>query len=687
MKSIKLAFAMALTASAALNANAQAPSNRQEHLKSYSTSYMDKSIPAGTDFYRHAVKGWIDANPLTPEHARYGQFNVLNDSSEARVKDIVVNLQATNPKPGTVAHKVATLYEQGMDMERRNREGAAPIKADLKKIEDTPHEGMEDLFLWMHGNYASPFFSAGPQEDLANSTEYAMYVGGGGMGLGDRDYYLLDDKRNKEVREAYQKLIVSQMKNAGYSKKDASRIMKNVMKIETALADSAFTREESRNIPAMYNPRSFAQLKELYPNINWDRFFIETMDIKSPETVIVTELKSVKQANDLMASLTDREIKDYYLWKYVAQAASKLSQDFTDASFEFSKVMSGVQEQRPLWKRSLGAAEGMLGEAVGELYVEKYFPQSSKDYMIGLVENLRTALGKHIINLPWMSDDTKLNAIKKLNAFTVKIGYPDKWKDYSTMEIDPALSYYENMHNASMWHQRDIYSKWGKPVDKTEWGMTPQTVNAYYNPVANEIVFPAAILQAPFFDPQASDAENYGGIGVVIGHEMTHGFDDQGRNFDAEGNMVNWWTPEDLEAFNNLTQGLVKQFDAVEVLPGLHANGQYTLGENIADQGGLRVAMTAFKDAQKKKGVDINSEAAKIDGLTPLQAFYLNYANLWAQNIREEEMRSLTTGDVHSLGENRVNVTLRNIAPFFEAFSITEGQPMYRSEADRVIIW
>jgi len=499
---------MALTASAALNANAQAPSKQQEHLKSYSTSYMDKSIPAGTDFYRHAVKGWIDANPLTPEHARYGQFNVLNDSSEARVKDIVVNLQATNPKPGTVAHKVATLYEQGMDMERRNREGAAPIKADLKKIEDTPHEGMEDLFLWMHGNYASPFFSAGPQEDLANSTEYAMYVGGGGMGLGDRDYYLLDDKRNKEVREAYQKLIVSQMKNAGYSKKDASRIMKNVMKIETALADSAFTREESRNIPAMYNPRSFAQLKELYPNINWDRFFIETMDIKSPETVIVTELKSVKQANDLMASLTDREIKDYYLWKYVAQAASKLSQDFTDASFEFSKVMSGVQEQRPLWKRSLGAAEGMLGEAVGELYVEKYFPQSSKDYMIGLVENLRTALGKHIINLPWMSDDTKLNAIKKLNAFTVKIGYPDKWKDYSTMEIDPALSYYENMHNASMWHQRDIYSKWGKPVDKTEWGMTPQTVNAYYNPVANEIVFPAAILQAPFFEPQASDAEN-----------------------------------------------------------------------------------------------------------------------------------------------------------------------------------
>lgn len=572
-----------------------------------------------------------------------------------------------------------------MDSVRRNREGAAPIQADLKKIENTPHEGMEDLFLWMHANYSSPFFGAGIQEDLANSTQYAMYVSGGGLGLGDRDYYLQNDKRNKEVREAYQKLIVKQMMNAGYKKKDANRIMKNVMKIETAIADSTWTREESRNIPAMYNPRSFAQLKEMYPNINWDRFFIETMEIPSPEQVIVTEIKTVKQANDLMASLTDREIKDYYLWKYVSQAAGRLSDNFTDAAFEFSKVMSGVQQQRPRWKRALGATEGAMGEAVGQLYVEKYFPQSSKDYMIGLVENLRTALGKHIINLDWMSDDTKLNAIKKLNAFTVKIGYPDKWKDYSTMEIDPNLSYYENMHNVSMWHQKEYLKKWGKPVDRTEWGMTPQTVNAYYNPLANEIVFPAAILQAPFFDPEASDAENYGGIGVVIGHEMTHGFDDQGRNFDADGNMVNWWQPEDLEAFTAKTQGLGAQFDAVEVLPGLHANGAYTMGENIADQGGLRVAMTAFLDSQKKKGVDV--ETVTIDGLNPIQVFYLNYANLWGQNIRDEEIRSLTTGDVHSLGENRVNVTLRNIEPFFKAFNITEGQPMFRPESERVVIW
>ncbi|WP_300963352.1 M13 family metallopeptidase [uncultured Duncaniella sp.] len=658
-----------------------------DHLASLNPNYIDTTIAPGTDFYSHVNKGWMDAHPLTAEYARYGQFNILNDSSEHRVRSLVENLGATNPQPGTVAHKVWTIYSQAMDTARRNAEGAKPILADLKKIEDTPHEGMEDLFLWMHGNYASPFFGAGPMEDLANSNVYAMYVSGGGMGLGDRDYYLQNDERNTAVREAYKKLINTQMQNAGYSAEDAQRIVNNVMKIETSLAEVALTREESRDIPRMYNPRTIAQVKELYPNVNWDRFFIETMDIQTPDTLIVTELKSVDRANQLMGSLSDREIKDYYLWKYVAQASSRLSDDFTNASFEFNKVMSGVQELRPLWKRALGATEGALGEAVGQLYVEKYFPQSSKDYMLGLVENLRTALGKHIDNLDWMSDTTKARAQEKLAAFTVKIGYPDKWKDYTSMEIDPSLSYYENMHNVSMWHQKDTYSKWGKPVDRTEWGMTPQTVNAYYNPLANEIVFPAAILQAPFFDPNASDAENYGGIGVVIGHEMTHGFDDQGRNFDAKGNMTDWWTPEDAAKFEAKTKGLIAQFDEVEVLPGVKANGQYTLGENIADQGGLRVAMTAFLDSQEKKGVDIKSPEAKIDGFDPLQVFYMNYANLWANNIRDEEIRSLTTGDVHSLGRNRVNVTLRNIAPFFEAFGITEGDPMFRPESERVIIW
>ena len=661
--------------------------NSTEHLSSLNAEYIDSTIAPGTDFYSHVNKKWMEANPLTPEHARYGRFNVLGDTSEARVRSLVEGLGATNPQPGTVAYKVWTVYSQAMDTARRNAEGAKPILADLKRIEDTPAEGMDSLFMWMHGNYASPFFGAGPMEDFNNSEIYAMYVFGGGMGLGDRDYYLKNDERNTAVRNAYKTLIASQMKNAGYSEADAARIVANVMKIETALADSALTREESRDLVRMNNRRSISEVKAAYPAIQWDTFFPQTMGIATPDSVIVTELAAINQANSLMASLSDREKKDYYLWKYVSQASSELSDDFTLANFEFSKVMSGVQEQRPLWKRALGATEGALGEAVGELYVEKYFPKSSKEYMIGLVENLRTALGQHIDNLDWMSDATKAKAREKLAAFTVKIGYPDKWKDYTSMNIDPALSYYENMHNVSMWHQRDTYSKWGKPVDRTEWGMTPQTVNAYYNPMANEIVFPAAILQAPFFDPNASDAENYGGIGVVIGHEMTHGFDDQGRNFDAKGNMTDWWTAEDAAKFAEKAKGLIAQFDEVEVLPGLHANGAYTLGENIADQGGLRVAMTAFKESQNKKGVDINSPEALIDGFSPLQVFYMNYANLWASNIRDEEIRSLTQGDVHSLGCNRVNVTLRNIEPFFEAFSITEGQPMFRPESERVIIW
>ncbi len=678
-------FNLALAAAAI--AATSAPAMAVEHLKSVNPAYINNSIPAGDDFYNHVNKGWMEAHPLTPEYARFGIFNILADSAEANVKEIVLGLGATNPEKGTNAFKVWTLYSQGMDSVRRNAEGAAPILDDLKKIENTTHDDMKNLMLWMHKYYANPFFSAGPMEDMADSNRYAMYISGGSMGLGDRDYYLLDDKENTRIRDAYKKLIVNQMINAGYKKKDATRIMKNVLKIETAIADSALTREESRNIVAMYNPRSLEQLKADYPNIDWSRYFVETMDIDTPQEFILTEPKGMKQADNLLASLTDREIKDYYLWKYVAQAAPYLSDKFTDTAFEFSKVKSGVQQQRPRWKRALGVPDGYMGEAIGRLYVEKHFPETSKQKMLDLVGNLKTALGKHIINLPWMTDETKLKAIEKLNSFTVKIGYPDKWKDYSAMEIDPALSYYRNVHNASMWHNKEQLSKWGKPVDKTEWGMTPQTVNAYYNPLANEIVFPAAILQNPFFDPEASDAENYGGIGVVIGHEMTHGFVDQGRNFDAKGNMTNWWTEEDVKNFEALTSKLGKQFDEVEILPGLFANGTYTMGENIADQGGLRISRTAFLDSQKKKGVDITSEDAKIDGYTPEQAFYLNYANIWATNCRDEEKRNLTIGDVHSLAENRVNVTLRNIVPFFEAFDVKAGNKLYRPATEQVIIW
>lgn len=678
---MKIALGAALSIACAL------PMTATEHLKSVDKANFDTTYSPKDDFYEYATRGWQLAHPLTDEYARYGQFNVLNDSSEIRVKDLVLGLAATNPAPGSVAHKVSTIYSQAMDMDRRNALGAKPIAERIKMIETTSPEGMEDLFIWMHKNIASPFVSAGPMEDVNDANRYAMYVSGPGMGMGDRDYYLLNDKHNKKVRDAYKKLIVTQLRNAGLSKKDAERVMKNVIKIETALADSAWTKERSRDIVSQNNPRSMAQLKALHPNIPWDRLFIETMDIQTPDSVIITQFEPLAQGAALYSSTSDREKKDLYLWKLVGNASSSLSQPFVDANFEYSKVLSGAKELRPLWKRALSATEGAMGEAIGQLYVEKYFPESSKQYMLGLVENLRKALGKHILHLDWMSDETKLNALNKLNSFTVKIGYPDKWKDYTTMQVDPALSYYDNMQNVGLWHSKEYYSKWGKPVDKTEWGMTPQTVNAYYNPLANEIVFPAAILQAPFFDPEASDAENYGGIGVVIGHEMTHGFDDQGRNFDAKGNISQWWTAEDATKFQEKAGKLIEQFSEVEILPGLKGNGAYTLGENIADQGGLNVAMTAFLDSQKKKGVDINAPEAMIDGLTPIQAFYLNYANLWAQNIRDEEMRNLTQRDVHSLGKQRVNVSLRNLAPFFEAFGIVEGDPMFRPEAERVIIW
>lgn len=656
-------------------------SSSKEGLKSLDASLLSDSIAAGSDFYEHVTERWQKAHPLTAEYSRYGQFNVLNDSSENRVKEIVTGLAATNPEPGTVAFKVSTIYNQAMDSVRRNNEGAEPIKADLARIEAAPADSMTDLFLWIHTNYSSPFFGGGPMENMANSNEYAMYIGGGSMGLPDRDYYLADDERNTSVREAYKKLILAQLANAGYDEATASRIMNTVMKIETEQAKDAKTREESRNIQAMYNPRTFAQLKSDYPALPWDRFFIETMGIESPDTVIVTDPKAMTRANAQMASLSDREKKDYYIWKYVAGAAPYLSDAFADASFEFNKVYSGVQEQRPRWKRALGATEGAMGEAVGQLYVEKYFPASSKEKMLTLVGNLKDALGQHIDSLTWMSEATKARAHEKLNAFTVKIGYPDKWRDYSGLDIDPAKPYWKNIQDAIIFNQEYNLADFGKPVDRERWYMSPQTVNAYYSPLTNEICFPAGILQKPFFDPEADDAINYGAIGVVIGHEMTHGFDDQGRQFDKDGNLADWWTEDDAKAFNALADSLAAQFDAIEVAPGTHANGRFTLGENIADQGGLRVAHTAYHNSLG------GNEGETIDGFTPDQRFYLAYANVWAGNIREAEILQRTKTDPHSLGRWRVNATLRNIEPFFAAFGIEEGQPMFRPAAERVVIW
>lgn len=651
--------------------------------KGIDAANLDTTVSAKADFYDYACGGWMKANPLKPEYSRFGTFDQLAENTREQVRGLVDSLAAATAEPGTNAQKVADLYRMGMDSVRLNNEGAAPLAADLELIASTPREKVIDLMATMPG--LGVFFGTGVQADLANSNMNTMYWEQGGLGLGDRDYYTNNTENAEKIRAAYRTYLTTLAKLIGYDDAAAQRLTDNVVKIETELANSQMTRTEQRDIAAQYNPMTVAELVKTYPNIDLKHYFdLQKLDV---DTVIVGQPQYYAVVSKVLKNADEQALRDYMTASYVSSAAPYLSDDFIAANFALDQAISGVEEQRPRWKRALAVPNGILGEALGELYVEKYFPASSKEKMLKLVGNLQTALGQHIDNLTWMSDSTKANAQKKLAAFTVKIGYPDKWKDYSSMEIDPALSYYENMHNVSMWHQNELYSKWGKPVDKTEWGMTPQTVNAYYNPMANEIVFPAAILQAPFFDPEASDAENYGGIGVVIGHEMTHGFDDQGRNFDAEGNMVNWWTEEDAQAFAKLTNGLVAQFDEVEVLPGLHANGQYTLGENIADQGGLRIAMTAFLDSQNQKGVDVTGEDAMIDGFDPIQVFYMNYANLWAQNIRDEEIRSLTTGDVHSLGKNRVNVTLRNLEPFFTAFGIKEGDPMFRPEAERVVIW
>lgn len=654
--------------------------------KSLDLSTLSTEASPEVDFYRYVNESWMKKHPLIGEYARYGRYDQLGDLVQKQVRELVIDIAGSDLEPGTVAYKIATVYNLAIDSVRRNNDGAKPIQTMLRRIENARPEEMTDVFFELRANCISPFFNTFIMGNVMNSNEYAMYMSGGGMGLGDRDYYLLKDERNTKVRESYKKLIFKQMQNAGYTE-DAARIVDNVIKTESSLAEKAWTREENRNISAMYNPRTLSQLQEMYPQIDWTVFFPACMGLDAPESIVVTQIEPIARGLELLKSGTVREIKDYYLWNVVNNAAPFLSDSFNDANFEFLKVMSGVTEQKPRWKHALEATENVLGEAIGELYVGKYFPASSKKYMLDLVENLREALGQHIDSLSWMSDATKANARAKLAAFTVKIGYPDKWKDYSSMVIDPEKSYYDNIHNAIVWHQNELYSKWGKPVDKTEWNMTPQTVNAYANALANEIVFPAAILQAPFFDPEASDAENYGGIGVVIGHEMTHGFDDQGRNFDKDGNMINWWSDEDAKAFTELTKGLGKQFDSVEVLPGLHANGTFTMGENIADQGGLRVAMTAFLNSQYKKGINVKDKIQNIQGFTPEQIFYMNYANIWAQNIRDEEIRSLTMSDVHSLAKLRVNVTLRNLEPFFSAFGIKAGDPMFLPENERIIIW
>ena len=639
---------------------------------------LDTTTSPKVDFYQYATGGWQVKNPLRAEFSRYGSFDALREQAQENLNALFQEMTTLKAKPGSVEQKISDLYKMALDSTTRNNLGAQPIQPYIAEIQAVQSKDELATLLGKMNLYGEGgFYGAGVEADLTNSDVQVLYMGQGGLGMGDRDYYLLDS--NKELKEGYKAFLNKVLTLAGVE--NAAETVAKDMEVEQVLATEAWPREKNRDMQAIYNPMSSEEILAAWPGLGFDKL-CEATGVPAQEKIIVEQPSYFEALSSYMQKADLETLKAYVLAQFVAGQCSALSDEFYTASWEFfSHQMAGAQEETPRWKRAMSVPNGILGEAVGQMYVKRYFPESSKKKMVALVENLRTALGQHINELEWMSDSTKVRAQEKLAAFTVKIGYPDKWKDYSTLDINPENSYYENLRNASAWYIQDNLSKLGKPTDRTEWGMTPQTVNAYYNPTTNEICFPAAILQKPFFDPNADEPVNYGGIGVVIGHEMSHGFDDQGSMFDAHGNMVNWWTAEDKAKFDALGDKLVAQFDQVEIVPGVKANGRYTLGENIGDHGGLSIAFTAMENVVKGK------EDPMIDGFNRAQRFYLSYGAIWAQNIREEEKVRLTNLDVHSLAVNRVNVSVKNFQTFFDAWDIQEGDPMFRPEDQRVHIW
>lgn len=646
---------------------------------------LNTEVSPAEDFYEYACGGWMKKNPLPAAYSRYGSFDVLGENNNKRINGILDELLHGTYKKGTVEQKLSDLYKLAMDSTRRDADGVAPAMDIIQQLENAKtKEQLFDIQLQLAPFGNSEFFRSGIGADEKNASQNIMQVSQGGLTLGQKDYYLDTDPETTKIREAYKKHIVTMFQAFGFSKGAATKKMKNIMRLETELAKASRSRTELRDPQRNYNKTTLADFQQQYPNLQFERLCNATgVESKYIQELIVGQPEFFAAVNQLIGTMKVAEYRDYMEWGQLMSSVGYLSSDVQAKNFEFfGKVMSGRKQDHPLWRRATSQLEGQMGQALGKIYAQKYFPESSKKRMIELVKNLQIALGERIAAQDWMSDSTKVNALLKLNTFYVKVGYPDKWIDMSKLTIDPSKSYYENIRECrKFWTAYEIEHSAGKPVDRDDWYMYPQTVNAYYNPTTNEICFPAGILQVPFFDPTADDAFNYGAIGVVIGHEMTHGFDDQGRQFDKDGNMHDWWAKSDGDKFKARTDKYADFFSAIKVLPDLNANGRLTLGENLADHGGLQVAYAAFKNATKNKPLPV------IDGLTADQRFFLAYAGVWAGNITEAEIRNRTKSDPHALGRWRVNGALPHIDMWYDAFGVKPGDKMYIPKEQRLPLW
>ncbi len=646
---------------------------------------LDKSVKPSEDFYQYACGGWMKLNPLKAEYARYGSFDVLAENNQKQLQELVVNLSKKSYANGTVEQKVGDLYKIGMDTMKIEKQGAEPIQNDLRKIASIQRSGLTAALADMALEGQFPFFALFGSSDPDNSAMTIAHFWQTGLGIGDRDYYL--DADQQKIRDEYVKLLSKMFRISGYSRLAGCEgqemvLAKKVLALETAMANFFVDKTVLRDPYQTIHKMTPAEFQKMLPAVNVNEY-LQKLNLKL-DTVNVAQPTYFSGLNQLLTIADMEIIRAYLAWNVIRSAAPYLSAEFVDASFDFyGKTLSGRVENSQRWKRVINTIDGTLGEALGQMYVKAYFPAEAKVRMEQLVKNLQWALGERIKNSTWMTEATKKNALDKLAAFRVKIGYPDQWRDYSALVIKDD-SYYANIQRASRFEMAYNLTKIGKPVDPTEWQMTPQTVNAYYEPNTNEICFPAGILQPPFFDMNADDAANYGAIGVVIGHEMTHGFDDQGRNYDLKGNLTDWWTPEDAKAFTDRAQLIVDHFNSIEVAPGVYANGAFTLGENIADNGGLNVSYTAMKKAMKD---DPKAIKPLMDEFTPEQRFFLAYAAVWAANIRHEEILRRTKTDPHALGRWRVNATLRHIDAFYDAFNIKPADPMWMAPEKRARIW